>query len=117
LTKILTRPRFLRAKVVEALGIEESAGDVSGGKTSSNDDNPEDTDPPPKPRKKRNSTADVDASQTVRRLPRDVQDYVAGRLEEAYPLVLSGRVADALKPLAKAARAIDRGARPRRRAR
>lgn len=50
----------------------------------------------------------------VRRLPKDVQDFVADRLAEAYRHAFGGSETELLAPLAKAAKAIDRGRIPRR---
>lgn len=49
----------------------------------------------------------------LRRLPSDVQSLVADALSEAYPHAFGGRPEDVLAPLARAARAIDRGRAPK----
>jgi hypothetical protein len=51
----------------------------------------------------------------VRRLPADVQEYVAGQLAEAYREAIRGEQVATLRPLARAATAIEQGRTPRRR--
>lgn len=94
-------------------GIKSRPAVTSASSDAANDGGSDSEGPPAPP-------AFTQGSPTLQRLPDDVQDYVATCLEDAFPHAFGGDPERVLAPLARAAKAINRGRAPkaaRRRAR